>query len=98
MKILGAGISTDLLCFSKLLKLLNYILEQKDIDSDYKEIVKNMIQFSLLPALGCVESNPGIAQEIWQLLKNYTPTERYEIYDFWFRIGSNLTCDNICHM
>jgi THO complex subunit 2 len=32
------------------------------------------------------------------LIKHYSGMERFEIYDYWFRIGSSLTCEAIYHM
>jgi hypothetical protein len=39
-----------------------------------------------------------LAIEIWDLIKHYSATERYEIYDYWFRIGGSLTCESIYNM
>jgi len=52
MRVLGSGISKDLLAFNKLIRLLNYAFTQKNLYEEYKDIIKIMIQFSLLPALG----------------------------------------------
>ncbi|CAI2362951.1 unnamed protein product [Moneuplotes crassus] len=97
MRVLGAGISSDLICFTKLIRLLCSCFK-KPISEEYKDILQNMLNFSFLPALSSIESNPGISNMIWELLQVYSSRERYEIYDFWFRIGSSMTCESVCQM
>lgn len=98
MRVLGSGISADIIDFTKIVRLLRHQLANSDLNEEYKDMIKLILQFSLLPALNCTSSNPGLASEIWDLIKHYTATERYEIYDYWFRIGGSLTCESIYNM
>ena len=93
MKILGAGISSDALEYNKLLRVLKYQLKYCDLDDDYKKIITSMIKFNFLPSLNCVMSN-----ELWDLIKEFDAVKRYDMYDFWFRMGSNLTWEWVYNM
>ena len=93
MKILGTGISSSTLEFHKLLRVLKYQIVYWDLDDDYKKMILSMIKFSFLPALTWVISN-----ELWDLIKEFDAVKRYELYDYWFRIGWNQTCEWVYNM
>jgi THO complex subunit 2 len=98
MRVLGSGISSNVLEFSKLLRILTYQLVNWDLNEEQKEMIKLMIQFSFFPALSWIKSNPGITNALWNLIKEFDVCQRYELYDFWFRAGYSLTWETIYNL
>lgn len=52
IRLLGTGISVNPLGFNKLIRVLKYQVSHCDLNEEYKELIKQMLQFSILPALG----------------------------------------------
>lgn len=51
LKILGLGISHSPLLFTKVLRLLRYVLKQQSCPEEYKEMTMHLAKFVFLPAL-----------------------------------------------
>jgi len=81
---LGEGIAIDLVLFSKVCRLLRYIVEHFPeifTNSIEKEWITTIVVNVLLPGLAMVHpGNAGASNELWRLLKLFPYGERYRAY------------------
>jgi THO complex subunit 2 len=84
LSFIGEGISVDTVLFSKVCRLLRYIVHKLPnvfCKQTQKEWIEKIIVNVLLPGLAMVNpGNAGMANELWGLLKLFPFGERYRAY------------------
>lgn len=89
---LGVKIGQDTLVITTLLRLAKRSLGDDDSETNrtrWLDLMKRL----LVPALSLTKHNPAVAQEVWELLKLFPITTRYNIYAEWFTGKTSRTPD-----
>lgn len=89
---LGVKIGQDPLVITTLLRLAKRSLTDDTSEPNrarWLDLMKRM----LVPALSLTKHNPAVTQEVWELLKLFPVTIRYNIYAEWFTGKTSRTPD-----
>ena len=81
--LLGVKIGQDAELLSTLVRIAKHSLGTDDSESNrsrWLELMKRL----LVPSLSLTKHNPGITQEIYELLKSFPTATRYNIYAEWY--------------
>ena len=80
----GVKIGQDPLLLMKLTRIGKHSLT-----TDPSEMNKirwfDLLKRLIVPSLSITKSNPGVVNEVYELLKNYSTMERYSIYTEWYQ-------------
>lgn len=88
----GVKIGQDTLVITTLLRLAKRSLTEDTSDTN-KTRWLDLMKRLLVPALSLTKHNPAVAQEVWELLKLFPITTRYNIYAEWFTGKTSRTPD-----
>jgi THO complex subunit 2 len=88
----GVKIGQDTLVITTLLRLAKRSLVEDTSDSNQTRWL-DLMKRLLVPALSLTKHNPAVAQEVWELLKLFPITTRYNIYAEWFTGKTSRTPD-----
>ncbi|KAM0719226.1 hypothetical protein Q7P37_005131 [Cladosporium fusiforme] len=89
---LGVKIGQDALLLTTLLRLAKRSLTDDTSETNrarWLDLMKRL----LVPALSLTKHNPAVAQEVWELLKLFPISTRYNIYAEWFTGKTSRTPD-----
>ncbi|KAM3417882.1 hypothetical protein BST61_g6102 [Cercospora zeina] len=81
---LGPKIGQDTEIYGTLLRLVEQQLAS-DSSATNRTRCLSLLRRLLLPALSCGKHNPQLSQQVYDLLKNYSLTVRYNLYAEWFQ-------------
>ncbi|KAF2208343.1 hypothetical protein CERZMDRAFT_49329, partial [Cercospora zeae-maydis SCOH1-5] len=81
---LGPKIGQDTEIYGTLLRLVEQNLAS-DSSTANRTRCLSLLRRLLLPALSCGNHNPQLSQQVYDLLKNYSLTARYNLYAEWFQ-------------
>ena len=90
LKILGIYLVQDTILFTKMCRLLKYAFKEKVYYENFEIIVEKILVSTILPALTMKKGNPGLAYDVWSVLKRFSVERRYIIYFNWLR-GSKFS-------
>ncbi|KAH3759032.1 THO2 protein [Pelomyxa schiedti] len=74
-------LSSDVVLFCKLCRLLKEFLVLKGLDDGPKQIIYKVVKEVLLPSLSLIPSNPAVCIELWDLLMKIPYQQRYSMYN-----------------
>ncbi|KAI9727174.1 MAG: hypothetical protein M1828_007375 [Chrysothrix sp. TS-e1954] len=80
----GVKIGQDSKLLMKLARIGKYSLGHDHSESN-KAIWFDLLKRLMCPALSMTESNPGIVNEVFELLRHYPTKARYSLYAEWFQ-------------
>lgn len=89
---LGVKIGQNSLTMTRLLRLAKQSLLE-DTSDDNRTRWLDLMKRQLVPALSWSNHDPAVAQEVWELLKMFPITTRYNIYAEWFKGKTSRTPD-----
>lgn len=89
---LGVKIGKDTLVITTLLRLAKRSLTEDQSDGNRARWLE-LMKRTLVPALSLTKHNPAVAQEVWELLKLFPITTRYNVYAEWFTGKTSRTSD-----
>lgn len=79
LRLLGSGLSSDLVLFAKLCRLMHKAIE---IDA-LKDTVYDMLNSSVLICCSMFDTNPGLVMEVWEVLSKIPVGIRCQLYEAW---------------
>ncbi|KAG4304108.1 hypothetical protein PORY_002472 [Pneumocystis oryctolagi] len=79
----GFRIYRDIKLLCKVCRIGKAQIKEEHLSQKVKELWKYVIREFLLPALSMIQVNPGVVNEIYDLIKFYSYTERYAFYGEW---------------
>ncbi|RXG69215.1 THO complex subunit 2 [Armadillidium vulgare] len=87
LSVLGPYIHHDVCLMYKILRISRVILKMipkgKGVKSSFYYDFLSVLDECLLPAVSMFESNPCIAEEVWETIKIYPYQHRYKLYGRW---------------
>ncbi|QIW98532.1 hypothetical protein AMS68_004050 [Peltaster fructicola] len=83
MNVLGVRVGQDILLMVTLIRLTRYWLE-KDTSKANVDRWVTFVKGTLLPALSLTKHNPGLNQEMFELLSTFSITVRFRLYEEWY--------------
>ncbi|KAB7500107.1 THO complex subunit 2 [Armadillidium nasatum] len=87
LSVLGPYIYHDVCLMYKILRISRVILKMipkgKGVKSSFYYDFLSVLDECLLPAVSMFESNPCIAEEVWETIKIYPYQHRYKLYGRW---------------
>jgi THO complex subunit 2 len=83
LNLAGVRIGEDSALLSKLARIGLHSLREDQSDSN-RERWLDLCKRLLVPALSFTDSNPGIVNEVWALIEQFSLTQRYNIYAEWY--------------
>jgi len=80
LRYVGVHIYHDVVLYAKLCRVfVEFFLKH----SDQQKVIEEVLKISLLPGLTLIPTNPGIANELWELLKLLPYQSRFKQYSIW---------------
>nr|OQO28652.1 hypothetical protein B0A51_04862 [Rachicladosporium sp. CCFEE 5018] len=80
---LGFKLGLDVLNMTRMLRIAKRSLQQDSLEFNRTRWL-DMMRRQLVPALSLTKHNLNVTEEVWDLLKMYPLTTRYDIYTEWF--------------
>jgi THO complex subunit 2 len=85
LALVGPECGKDILLLTKLARIARKDLAENPSETNRKRWIDFSATF-LAPALSFTGQNPGIVNEVWELLKQFDTATRYTIYESWFEL------------
>ncbi|KTW25881.1 hypothetical protein T552_03155 [Pneumocystis carinii B80] len=79
----GLRIYRDIKLLCKICRIGRAQIKEECSSQEVKEIWKYVLRGFLLPALSMIQVNPGVVNEIYDLIRFYSYSERYAFYGEW---------------
>ncbi|KAG4301413.1 hypothetical protein PCK1_002339 [Pneumocystis canis] len=79
----GLRIYRDIKLLCKICRIGRAQIKEEYLSQEVKEVWKHVIRVFLLPALSMIQVNPGVVNEIYDLIRFYSYSERYAFYGEW---------------
>ncbi|KAK7560301.1 transcription factor/nuclear export subunit protein 2-domain-containing protein [Phyllosticta citricarpa] len=92
LNLTGVKIGQDPALLTKLARIGKWSLSDDKSEGNFKRWA-DLAKRLLVPALSLTKSNPGVVNEIWDLLKLYPTATRYNIYAEWYTGQTSRTED-----
>ncbi|KAK8170103.1 transcription factor/nuclear export subunit protein 2-domain-containing protein [Phyllosticta citrichinensis] len=92
LNLTGIKIGQDPALLTKLARIGKWSLSDDKSEENFKRWA-DLSKRLLVPALSLTKSNPGVVNEIWDLLKLYPTATRYNIYAEWYTGQTSRTED-----
>ncbi|KAK8167163.1 transcription factor/nuclear export subunit protein 2-domain-containing protein, partial [Phyllosticta citribraziliensis] len=92
LNLTGVKIGQDPALLTKLARIGKWSLSDDKSEENFKRWA-DLSKRLLVPALSLTKSNPGVVNEIWDLLKLYPTATRYNIYAEWYTGQTSRTED-----